>query len=70
MSRFSEVCLQPGDAPQRAGTEPQGLSRVGLMLHRVRTRKVLLTLTDRQLRDVGLSREQALEEAGKPFWRR
>ncbi|CEL32292.1 DUF1127 domain-containing protein [Pseudomonas fluorescens] len=46
-----------------------GLSRWGLFWHRLHTRKALLNLTSDQLKDVGLSREQALEEGLKPFWR-
>ena len=37
--------------------------------HRLHTRKALLELTTEQLRDVGLSPEQAREEGLKPFWR-
>ena len=48
---------------------PSGLGRWGLFWHRLHTRKALLTLTPEQLRDVGLSREQAREEGLKPFWR-
>ncbi|MHC8398046.1 DUF1127 domain-containing protein [Pseudomonas sp. MDT1-17] len=48
---------------------PSGLSRWGLFWHRLHTRKALLGLTPEQLRDVGLSREQAREEGLKPFWR-
>lgn len=48
---------------------PSGLSRWGLFWHRLHTRKLLLELTPEQLRDVGLSREQAREEGLKPFWR-
>ncbi|WP_415894137.1 DUF1127 domain-containing protein [Neptuniibacter sp. PT8_73] len=33
-----------------------------------RTRKALLKLNDGQLKDIGLSREQAHKEASKPFW--
>ncbi|PJI51208.1 MAG: hypothetical protein CTR55_00015 [Pseudomonas sp.] len=36
---------------------------------RVRTRKQLLELSDAQLRDIGISREQAKLEAMRPFWR-
>jgi uncharacterized protein YjiS (DUF1127 family) len=36
---------------------------------RVRTRKQLLELSDEQLRDIGISREQARLEAMRPFWR-
>ena len=46
-----------------------GLSRWGLMWLRVQTRKKLLELDDDQLRDIGLSPEQARKEALKPFWR-
>ena len=48
---------------------PSGLSRWGLFWQRLHTRKALLELTPEQLRDVGLSREQAREEGLKPFWR-
>lgn len=48
---------------------PSGLSRWGLFWHRLHTRKALLDLTPEQLRDIGLSREQAREEGLKPFWR-
>jgi uncharacterized protein YjiS (DUF1127 family) len=48
---------------------PSGLSRWGLFWHRLHTRKALLELTPHQLRDIGLSREQAREEGLKPFWR-
>ncbi|WP_375740968.1 DUF1127 domain-containing protein [Pseudomonas boanensis] len=41
-------------------------TRFWLRLH---TRKALLDLDARALRDVGLTREQALDEALKPFWR-
>jgi len=48
---------------------PSGLSRWGLFWHRLRTRKTLLDLTTEELRDIGLSREQARQEGLKPFWR-
>ncbi|VVN25605.1 hypothetical protein PS662_04600 [Pseudomonas fluorescens] len=48
---------------------PTGLSRWELFWQRLHTRKALLELTPEQLRDVGLSREQAREEGLKPFWR-
>lgn len=35
---------------------------------RRRTRIALTALTDAQLRDIGLTREAALEEAQRPFW--
>ncbi|MFJ2429963.1 DUF1127 domain-containing protein [Pseudomonas sp. NPDC087804] len=47
---------------------PSGLSRWGLMWHRLHTRRALLNLTADQLKDIGLTREQAQEEGLKPFW--
>jgi hypothetical protein len=38
---------------------PSGLSRWGLFWHRLHTRKALLRLTPEQLKDIGLTREQA-----------
>ncbi|WP_286913601.1 MULTISPECIES: DUF1127 domain-containing protein [unclassified Pseudomonas] len=48
---------------------PAGLGRWGLMLHRWHTRRALLELDNEQLRDIGLSWEQAREEGRKPFWK-
>ncbi len=36
---------------------------------RVRSRRILRALDDRMLRDLGLSRCDAEQEGGKPFWR-
>jgi uncharacterized protein YjiS (DUF1127 family) len=36
---------------------------------RARTRRQLLTLDDRLLKDIGVTRTQAFGEAEKPFWR-
>ncbi|EJM42213.1 hypothetical protein PMI26_03171 [Pseudomonas sp. GM33] len=46
-----------------------GQSRWDQFWRRLHTRKALLALTPDQLKDVGLTREQALEEGLKPFWR-
>jgi uncharacterized protein YjiS (DUF1127 family) len=35
---------------------------------RIRSRDELMGLSDRSLRDIGLSRCDAAMEAGKPFW--
>ena len=40
----------------------------GWRLARQRTRRALAQLDDRMLADVGITREQALREAEKPFW--
>ena len=50
-------------------TAPPGLGRWGLFWHRARSRRALLNLDPQQLRDVGFSREMALREGCKPFWR-
>ena len=41
----------------------------GRWLHRVRSRRVLLTLSARELGDIGLTPEAARREAALPFWR-
>lgn len=75
MNGFSDVRLQllakelnAGQCPKVNGV-PQGMGRMALMLHRWRTRKALLELGDDQLLDLGLTREQALREGRKPFWK-
>jgi uncharacterized protein YjiS (DUF1127 family) len=45
------------------------VSRLGLWHQRRRQRRDLLTLDDRLLHDIGVSRADALEEASKPCWR-
>jgi len=50
-------------------TTAPALSSWALFWHRMHTRKTLLELTPEQLRDVGLSVEQARQEGLKPFWR-
>jgi uncharacterized protein YjiS (DUF1127 family) len=53
----------------------RGISGVGLIAWlrataaRWRERRILETLDDRTLRDIGISRSQALVEARKPFWK-
>jgi uncharacterized protein YjiS (DUF1127 family) len=48
---------------------PTSLGLWGLFQHRRNTRPALLRLTDDQLRDIGLSHEQARREGLKPFWK-
>ena len=38
-------------------------------LHRIESRRDLAALSDRELRDIGITRVDALGEAEKPFWR-
>jgi len=75
MGGMSDVRLQLLAKELEAGQQakvfnaPEGLGRWGLMLHRWHTRRALLQLTDDELRDVGLSWEQARVEGRKPFWK-
>lgn len=48
---------------------PRGLGLLGLYQHRRSTRRALLNLSAEQLKDIGLSYEQARQEGLKPFWR-
>lgn len=44
------------------------MARLRAALARHESRQVLARMDDRLLADVGLTREQALREAAKPFW--
>ncbi|MCI4665445.1 MAG: DUF1127 domain-containing protein [Neomegalonema sp.] len=50
---------------KRLGIAPQ----LALWAQRRRTRRALAQLDERALRDVGLTRAEAMAEARKPFWR-
>ena len=45
------------------------VDRIYLYRQRSRQRRSLRELDERLLDDIGITREQALQEAGKPFWR-
>lgn len=53
---------------------PKWLAAVWREVHRAlelrRQRRALLELDDRQLKDIGVTRQQALSEANKLFWPR
>jgi uncharacterized protein YjiS (DUF1127 family) len=44
------------------------LRRIGEWQQRAAERRQLMMLTDRDLRDIGISRSEAEAEASKPFW--
>jgi uncharacterized protein YjiS (DUF1127 family) len=46
------------------------LEGLELWAERRRQRRALLELSDHLLKDLGLTRLDALREGGKPFWRR
>jgi len=77
MSGLSDVRLALHGQELEAGQErlmstrnsPSGFSRWTLFWQRRHTRQALLELTPEQLRDIGLSAEQARQEGLKPFWR-
>ena len=73
MNGMSDVRLALHSQELEAGQEPAmstpACGRWSLFWHRRHTRKALLSLTHEQLRDIGLSAEQARHEGLKPFWR-
>lgn len=53
----------------RAVVEIQAIfAIVSLWRSRYQERRALKKLDDRMLNDIGITRDQALEEANKPFW--
>jgi len=79
MSGFSDVRLvlksQELQAEQRGvraknAARPTGFTRWQWFWHCRRTRQQLEGLTPEQLHDIGLSSEQARNEAMKTFWQR
>jgi uncharacterized protein YjiS (DUF1127 family) len=46
------------------------LRSLSIWIARARQRRCLAGLSDRSLKDIGISRCDALHEASKPFWRR
>ncbi|WP_278405909.1 DUF1127 domain-containing protein [Pseudomonas rhodesiae] len=73
MNGISDVRLrlhsQELEADHARAATPGDISRWGLFWRRRHTRKALLSMTGEQLRDIGLSAQQARQEGLKPFWR-
>ena len=57
----------PGAAVLRASLSAM-FERILVWVTVARTRRMLATLDDRTLQDLGLDRATAANEAGKPFW--
>ncbi len=51
------------------GPGPRLLGLLALWIERATQRRALAELDDRLLKDVGISRSEARQEAAKPFWR-
>jgi len=54
-------------AHQTATTSPKAQSLRSLLSLR-KSRAALAEMTDAQLRDIGVTRAEAMQEAGRPFW--
>nr|CAA9286083.1 hypothetical protein AVDCRST_MAG63-3975 [uncultured Armatimonadetes bacterium] len=52
------------------GPVEEALRILSVWIERARQRRCLAGLSDRSLKDIGISRCDALHEARKPFWRR
>lgn len=56
-------------AARRTRAALAGLGRqLAVLRERRRSRLALFDLNDQQLEDIGISRAEALKEAGRPFW--
>jgi uncharacterized protein YjiS (DUF1127 family) len=62
---WSEHAVSSWTAGVRAGL----FSLVGEWLRRIESRRELAGLGDPALRDIGITRVDAMREADKPFWR-
>ena len=47
----------------------RAMTRLSAALARSRERQALARMSDRELRDIGVTRYEALQEANKPCWR-
>jgi uncharacterized protein YjiS (DUF1127 family) len=78
MRRLDDPAVRPtglsaavgdGFQPAHTGSLKTMLETLSLWRARAGQRHRLRTLEGHRLRDIGVSREDALREAGKPFWR-
>ncbi|MGO4127278.1 DUF1127 domain-containing protein [Inquilinus sp. YAF38] len=66
---MSTYALERRIAPARPGLATGLMQLVAVWLRRSRTRPRLWTLSDHELRDLGLERSTADREALRPFWK-
>jgi uncharacterized protein YjiS (DUF1127 family) len=67
---MSALHLTARAASSRTASIGAGLfSLIGEWLRRIDSRRELAGLCDRALRDIGITRVDAMREADKPFWR-
>jgi uncharacterized protein YjiS (DUF1127 family) len=57
------------DKQQPKITARRFIKLIGKWRRRARSRRELMTRTDRELRDLGITHHDAAHEAAKPFWR-
>lgn len=68
LSRHELANTSPVHLTGRTPASGEKVSRWVSFWQRLHTRRALLRLTDEQLRDVGLTRDEANREALRPFW--
>lgn len=62
---------QTGRAPARAVDRRanDGFALIGVWRRRIRERRALAAMSERDWRDFGATRADVMREIGKPFWR-
>lgn len=66
---WSEIHQQPARRAAIDGVMAVLLRGVAESFRRARQRRDLAALSDHNLRDIGLTRDDVVIEIGKPFWR-
>lgn len=67
-SAVPAICLQP-QSFAASSTLLRALDRLLLWHDRIKGRRVLASLDDRMLRDIGIDQATAQRESTMPFWR-
>ena len=72
MATITGSCVDCAERVERAPTGSAAVrfaNSLGEWLRRARSRRILAQMDDRMLHDIGISRDTALGEVEKPFWR-